>query len=62
MSNFDLCVLPENTTRSVEDETNENVGNVSIAVTASLSLVQQLSSLPHNITSVAGVLPVGGID
>ncbi|KAJ9592533.1 hypothetical protein L9F63_015806 [Diploptera punctata] len=59
MSNFDLCVLPENTTRLVEDETNENVGNVSIAVTASLRLVQQLSSLPHNITSVAGVLPVG---
>ncbi|PSN49789.1 Transmembrane protein 248 [Blattella germanica] len=59
LSNIDLCVLPENITRPSDDELNDNIGNVSIAVKASLSLVQQLSTLPHNITSVAGVLPVG---
>ncbi|XP_069677609.1 transmembrane protein 248-like [Periplaneta americana] len=58
LSSFDLCVLPDltgNSSRAVDEEQNDGFGNVSIAVTASLSLVP---ALPHNIT-VAGVLPVG---
>lgn len=64
LSSFDLCVLPDttsNSTRLVDEEQSDSVGNVSITVTASLSLVQQLSSLPHNITTVAGFLPIGGM-
>jgi hypothetical protein len=64
LNSFDLCVLPEtasNSSRSVDEEQSDSFGNVSIAVTASLSLVQQLSSQPHNITTVTGFLPLGGI-
>jgi hypothetical protein len=63
LSSFDLCVLADssNSTRSVDEEQSDSVGNVSITVTASLSLVQQLSSLPHNITTAAGFLPLGGM-
>jgi hypothetical protein len=64
LSSFELCVLPDtisNNTRSVDEEQSDSIGNVSITVTASLSLVQQLSSLPHNITTVAGFLPLGGM-
>lgn len=50
-----------NSSRSVDEEQSDTVGNVSIAVTASLSLVQQLSSLPHNLTTVTGFLPLGGL-
>jgi hypothetical protein len=63
LSSFNLCVLPDaagNSSRSVDEEQSDVFGNVSIAVTASLSLVQQLSSLPHNIT-VTGFLPLGGL-
>ena len=63
LSSFNLCVLPDaagNSSRSVDEEQTDGFGNVSIAVTASLSLVQQLSLLPHNIT-VTGFLPVGGL-
>lgn len=62
LNTFDLCVLPEtasNSSRSVDEEQSDSFGNVSISVTASLSLVQQLSSQPHNITTVTGFLPLG---
>lgn len=61
LSSYNLCVLPDaagNSSRSVDEEQSD-FGNVSIVVTASLSLVQQLNSLPHNITTVTGVLPLG---
>jgi hypothetical protein len=64
LNSFDLCVLPDtpsNSSRSVDEEQSDGFGNVSIAVTASLSLVQQLSSQPHNISTVTGFLPLGGI-
>lgn len=44
----------------MDEDPSDTVGNVSIAVTASLSLVHQLSSLPHNLT-VTGFLPLGGL-
>ncbi|XP_021921685.1 transmembrane protein 248-like [Zootermopsis nevadensis] len=62
LSSYELCALPDttsNSTRTVDEEQNDSVGNVSITVTASLSLVQQLSPLQHNITTVAGFLPLG---
>lgn len=64
LSSYELCALPDttsNSTRTVDEEQNDSVGNVSITVTASLSLVQQLSPLQHNITTVAGFLPLGGM-
>jgi hypothetical protein len=63
LSSYNLCVLPDaagNSSRSVDEEQSD-FGNVSIVVTASLSLVQQLNFLPHNITTVTGVLPLGGL-
>lgn len=62
LSSFNLCVIPDaagNSSRSVDEDQSDTVGNVSIAVTASLSLVHQLSSLPHNLTTVTGFLPLG---
>lgn len=45
----------------MDEDQSDTVGNVSIAVTASLSLAHQLSSLPHNLTTVTGFLPLGGL-
>jgi hypothetical protein len=45
----------------VDEDQSDTVGNVSIAVTASMSLVHQLSSLPYNLTTVTGFLPLGGL-
>ena len=45
----------------MDEDQSDTVGNVSIAVTASLSLVHQLSSLPYNLTTVTGFLPLGGL-
>ena len=45
----------------MDEDQSDTVGNVSIAVTASLSLVHQLNSLPYNLTTVTGFLPLGGL-
>ena len=64
LSSFDLCLMPDaagNSSRSVDEDRSDTVDNVSIAVTASLSLVHQLSSLPHNLITVTGFLPLGAL-
>lgn len=70
LSGLDLCVLPEEHVRSVsnrsfvqeEQEISDSVGNVSITVTASLNLVEQLCNFPHNVSVLSGVLSFAGIN
>ncbi|GLH09890.1 Cyclin-dependent kinase 5 homolog [Gryllus bimaculatus] len=69
LSDLDLCVIVDenaritgNTSHMVVDtEAGDGYGNVSIAVLASLSLVQHLNSL-HNLSIISGALAIGEWD
>lgn len=68
LNDLDLCVSPDESTRvagnasraAADDmELGDGYGNVSIGVRATLSVLKELSLLPHNLTSIVGVLPLG---
>lgn len=70
LSSIDLCILTDditpnkpimNVNRSSDDSDEVN-GNVSISVTASLSLIHQLVNLPPNVTVLSGAISIDNWD